>query len=356
MVGLIDLDFITAPNDKLPFPNLEIMKLASYYTTELNQFNRLITLNDTDFSNYDVVYCFSENPLPIVPPQFKSISNIVYGGTGFTNGNYVPFENELIEYSLPRTTPYKNILKEKFQYGLKTQQIERFLDNTYYRHYANDKKLPLPRIMARKLVILYDVKFFYTDWRELLEISAERKASSVVRIHPVICHKLSDFFDLRSYPIFSANNDIILDLNIPLDECNYMLNKYTNKFLGTILNSSHIYLPLGGSYKTNMLYFRDLIYKLHLLYCFWSRNIPIKLKYIVPKQGFFNPCEHLEQKIAQWSHTNRKHLVLKERIILKTKRSTEQDELEFILKYFPKEHRLFEQSYEKVRQGGYWRI
>jgi len=36
--------------------------------------------------------------------------NIVFGGTGFTK-EYVPFENEIIDFTIPKPTIYKDILK-----------------------------------------------------------------------------------------------------------------------------------------------------------------------------------------------------------------------------------------------------
>ena len=45
MIGLVDFDLQTSTSTSLLIPNLEIMKLATYYKKEENTFCRLIGLN-----------------------------------------------------------------------------------------------------------------------------------------------------------------------------------------------------------------------------------------------------------------------------------------------------------------------
>ena len=115
MIGLVDLQLQSWDKLQLCPPNLEIMKLATYYQTEENKFCRLINLDEKEFGGYEKVYIFSESKQFItVPEAFKRAPNVVYGGTAFTNGKYVPFENDLIDYTLARPYIYKNFLKEKY--------------------------------------------------------------------------------------------------------------------------------------------------------------------------------------------------------------------------------------------------
>lgn len=72
---------------------------------------------------YDIIYCFSEAFDPVIPDILKRQSNIIYGGTGFTNGEYIPFQNSIIDFTLPKTWIYKNFLKEKYDNGIKTAVI-----------------------------------------------------------------------------------------------------------------------------------------------------------------------------------------------------------------------------------------
>ena len=95
-----------------------------------------------------------------MPDAFKQASNVIYGGTAFTGGVYVPFENKLIDYTLARTRIYANFLKEKYQAGLKEIEINRLLDNSYYRWHAGEEVLPLPSILKRHRIYIYDIDFF----------------------------------------------------------------------------------------------------------------------------------------------------------------------------------------------------
>ena len=358
MIGLLDYDYASSKKINLLIPNLEIMKLATYYKTEENQFCRLLSLDETDLSNYEKIYFFSESHFPPqVPEAFRRAPQVIYGGTAFTKGKYIPFENEIIDFTIPHPSIYKESLKTKYDDGIKAKVISQMLDGSYYRCYANEQ-LPIPPIIPKKRVFLYDREFFYPNWREILDEIGKRKPSSITRIHPIVCHKLSDFFEVRNYPKLKRENDFILDLNIPLDEVYYMINKYKNYLLADITKSSRVYLKLGGSYPTSFQYFKDMIYKLNLLFCFWSCGIIIKIRYEPPFIGYKNPVGELSKKIERWSYVNIKGNTshsINERIAQK-KRTNWEDERDLLLKFYPTAKDLFNRSFETIVKGGRWRI
>ena len=74
-------------------------------------------------------------------------------------------------------------------------------------------------------------------------------------------------------------NEIILNLDIPLDEVHYMLKNYKNKFLADITESSNVFITLGGDYRYSKFYLEDFIYKMNILFSFWACKIPLKIKY-----------------------------------------------------------------------------
>ena len=120
MIGLVDIDLQQSTSINLCPPNLEIMKLATYYKTEENLFCRLINLDETELTSYEKIYLFSEaESQPQIPEAFLRARNVIYGGTAFTNGIYKPFENELIDYTIPKTYIYKPFLADKYAAGLK---------------------------------------------------------------------------------------------------------------------------------------------------------------------------------------------------------------------------------------------
>ena len=362
MIGLVDWDLQTSSNTKTLIPNLEIMKLATYYRSEENIFCRLVELDETELSGYEKIYFFSEaDDAPNIPQAFLRANNIVYGGTAFTKGVYIPFENEIIDFTLPRPTIYKDFLKKKYQEGVKTKVIEHALDDTYYRMYAGQNQLPIPKILQKKRVYLYDKEFFYPNWKEIIEEISNRRPSTIIRVHPIICKTISQYFDLREQAKIARTNEIILDINIPLTDVGYMLRKYKNLFLADITSNSNIYITLGGNYPSSYHYFNDLIYKLNLLYSFWSAGIEIKIKYEKPPIGVNNPLENLSLIIETWAHGALKNKNTINKKIPKKKRKKDDDTIEekeklLLLKFHPSAKDLFDQTFEGLKKGGYWRV
>jgi hypothetical protein len=112
---------------------------------------------------------------------------------------------------------------------------------------------------------------------------------------------LSDFFTIRENNIISKSNDVFLDIKVPLTDMNYMMRHYKNKLLELIMPRSQIFLSIGGSYYYQIEYYKNFIYKMNLLYSFWANRIPIRLKYVEPALGCFDPLSDLSKLIASWS-------------------------------------------------------
>lgn len=359
MIGLIDLDLQLATSIRLHPPNLEIMKLATYYKIEEQKFCRLINLNETELTGYNKIYIFSEkHNLSEIPTNFLYAPNIILGGTGLTNGQYIPFENEIIDFTLPRPAIYKEFLKEKYQDGIKANIIGHILDDTYYRYKAGDKKLPLPSILPKKRLWLFDRELFQDDWQDWVQEAIERKTSGIYTIHPINCTKMSEYLAIRKIPKISRNNAVLFNIHIPLNEINYFFKEYKNFFLEDIVNSSEVYLPVGGTKATSFLYFQDLIYKLNLLYSFWAQNIPMKIKYIPPNLGTHCAISNLLIAIEEWSRSHKKDWTINNKIIKKTIKMPTEEYLEelMILKFYPKIKDLFEQTYEDLSKRRIWRV
>jgi len=239
VIGLVDLQLQLWQKPSLCPPNLEIMKLATYYQQEENKFCRLINLDETELTSYEKIYIFSESKdFVTVPDIFKRADNIIYGGTAFTNGKYVPFENKLIDYTIARTRIYHDFLKDKRVAGIKDIEIARLLDNSYYRWHAGEDVLPLPAIQKRHRIYIYDIDFFQDGWRNIIDKMIDRKPSSINFIHPAHYKKISDFLDVRENYLINRSNDAYLDLNIPLKETPILMKHYKNRLLAAVSPSA----------------------------------------------------------------------------------------------------------------------
>lgn len=360
MIGLVDLPLQSWDKTQLCPPNLEIMKLATYYQQEENKFCRIIGLNETELSSYEKIYVFSEDKNYVtVPDAFKRAPNVIYGGTAFTNGVYVPFENKLIDYTIASPRIYKEFLKEKRMQGMKDFDISKFLDNSYYRWLADKQELPLPAIKKRHRIYIYDKDFFQEGWQDIIYKIINRNPSSINFIHPAHYRRITDFLEVRENTLIARGNDAYLDLKIPLKETPILMRNYKNRLLAVINKSAQVYLSLGGSFHYKSEYFKDILYKLNLLYVFWSCNIPLKIKYEEPSLGCYNPIPDLSKLIATWSQgetCNYKSIIDR---IPKDKKLTEirpeREQLRVILKYYPSYETLFRQTTETVKKGGLWK-
>lgn len=359
MIGLLDYDWLQSKKTSVLIPNLEIMKLATYYKVEENHFCRLLTLEEQELKSYDIIYFFSEiAKQPTIPEQYLRANNVEYGGTAFTK-KYIPFKNEIIDYTIPRPTIYKEFLKQKYNDGVKAKTIAHVIDDSYYRNYAGENKLPIPPILPRKRVYLFDKDLFYPDWEDTLTAISERNPAGIFRIHPVRCNTLTNYFKIRSFNKFARSNEIILDINIPLEEVNYMLNHYKNLFLADITKTSNVYLPLGGTLSSQAKYFKDFIYKVNLLYAFWSCGILIKMKFEEPEIGTKNPLQNISlimESISEINLETRRNITLNQKINSRKKDTLLSDERDLLLKFYPSAKELFNQSFNIIKQRGRWRI
>ena len=108
MIGLVDLQLQQWDKPILCPPNLEIMKLATYYKTEENHFCRIINLDEQELGGYEKIYVFSESKdYTSVPDAFKRATNVIFGGSAFTNNKYIP--NRKVSY-------YVNFFRKSLQY------------------------------------------------------------------------------------------------------------------------------------------------------------------------------------------------------------------------------------------------
>ena len=356
IIGLVDYDLLSG---NLKVPNVEIMKLASYYKTEEGRFCRLLRLEEEELSSYHKIFFFSEKENHDIPLAFKKSNNVIYGGTGFTQKIYKPFENELIDYTVPSPILYKEYLREKINdKSMSYKQVNDFLDNTYHRMYAQEKKLIVPPMVKRKKIFLYDRNFFWNNWEKDIEELIEREPSSINRIHPIWCDSIDKLLSVKKINKILASTEIALDLPIKIFEADKVIKNYEKYLLQFINFSSGVYLPIGQKCKTVLQYYSNMIFTLNLLYFFWARKIPIKIKFIEPELGINCPIKELLSTIENWSvleETKARDISLEERLNSRVKKEARK-QYETFLKFHSNDKSLFKKSYNELQKGGFWHL
>lgn len=226
--------------------------------------------------------------------------------------------------------------------------------------YAGTEQLPIPPVYSRKRFWIFDKNIFYPNWKEIIEKITMRNPSSIMTIHPIVCSKLSQFFDARNMEKIARNNTYILDIPIPLNEVKYMLKTYKNLLLAEINKTSDIYLALGGNFPTSGQYLKDFIYKINLLYSYWTQGIPIKIKYVIPPAGHYDPISNLSQLVERWTRNPSMYNKTINDKIPKDKSMSEvrapRAERDKLIESFPAAKDLFFQNFNSLKKGGYWKL
>lgn len=101
-----------------------------------------------------------------------------------------------------------------------------------------------------------------------------------------------------------------------------MLKKYKDQFLEDISENSNVCITLGGDFKTSFQYYKDFIYKINILYAFWSRKIPLKIYYSYPHIGINDNLKPISILVQNWSKLTKTEKTLRQRIFLKSKKDT----------------------------------
>ena len=193
-IGLIDDDLRNLPAN--PYPNLEIMKLSSYYKQ-----NRDLVELCTNYKQYERYtklilrknYCLEDFPNMLMS---KARDRLEYGGLAFTNNIYVPMEND-IEKSLPDVTIYDKIKienknrREIFNRRLNKTCIRLQTANQIYctssRFLVYDKNVvtyPLyEELTERANTIEFVEKQEFTSFEEAVKFAQQPNISTKTYIH-----------------------------------------------------------------------------------------------------------------------------------------------------------------------------
>lgn len=134
-IGLLDHDALFYPNAF--YPNLEIMKLSTYYKKNKDYVSLILNMNNTD--RYNKIVLRKEINDENYPSSLLLDKRCEYGGRAFTNGEYIPFDMK-IENSIPDLSIYnlyfKTILKGNKKY---LDMTKKYLNSSFIRLSSNGK-------------------------------------------------------------------------------------------------------------------------------------------------------------------------------------------------------------------------
>lgn len=238
-LGLIDYDALFYPDSF--HPNLEIMKLSTYYKKNKNFVSFVLNLNNIDRYNKIILRkdIYDENYL----------SNILlddrcdYGGLAFTNNIYSPLDIS-IENSVPDLSIYnsyfnKILIKKKSYEKIKKE----YSQSSFIRLSTNGENCNLDIskgiINCAKRgydIYVYDKDIFkIKDYKEAISSVIRGTVQKALFIYPQKSSNFEDIEKLCLCPWCGARNEIVYDKIIYNKEFKEICNKSNDFFIKPIL-------------------------------------------------------------------------------------------------------------------------
>lgn len=333
------------------------MKLAEYLKKEKNIPCRIILPDEKNVNLYEKIY-YCSDIIEKIPGFLYECNKLEFIGEAYDDFD---FDDELIDYMIPRPEIYKEYLRTYCANGkVPLREIETFLDATYYQVWDEiGDQLPIPPIKKGKRIYLYDTKLIRDGIDEVFQEISERSPRTIKTIYPIRVKNFQQFLLVKEeLSELSETIDFIFDSSFSLFDLKNEIEKYQEELRAYIGYSTNFFIPFGGLKgvaNTEIGYSRDLFRALDVIYTFWSFNIPVKLKYIEPALGKNNTQERLHKYIEKWS------------INISTKKGRDaaidrkgiskeiQESCHRISLLMPRSHDFFVQTYNNIKKRGKWK-
>lgn len=183
-IGLIDWDLLTCSSGRIP--NLDLMKLSTYYKK-----NREITKLLIDFNNmnlYNKIYLKQDFSYKY-PSDLLVNRNLIFEGMKFSNNIYTSSLSEEIHNSNPDYNLYDNILNRKL-IKFKSEEednFKNFLNSNLVRLSFNNKDCNIKNKIDsnRGNIKIYDYNALHlNDIEEVLDSFTENSGKKIQFVYP----------------------------------------------------------------------------------------------------------------------------------------------------------------------------
>ena len=204
MIGLLDYDALQ--QKKIRYPNLELMKMATYLRRNRQSVQIIVDLENLEF--YSEIYLFQDDDSLPYPSSILRRRNVKWFGLAFSSGVHKPLDNE-IEDCEPSISIYKLLFKDFIMKDqIKMEQVGYLLNASYVRLNRSLNKKYLKSIKKHRRVFVYDTEVFIGDWRKNADAILKRGAVGFNFIHPQHITDYELWFDITtnySKNVFAKN-------------------------------------------------------------------------------------------------------------------------------------------------------
>lgn len=171
-IGLVDYDLYVKPSLKVL--NVEVMKLGTYYEKKGCQVD-ILSPADSPFY-YDKIIIVTNRALfnGKGTELFLNHPDIQVVGPAHNNSNYIPFENDEIDYEEPQFKFYNNLFKYFYKKGIYTlEDIKKLKEQKYIRIFPNKKSINIDKVLTGEKIYVTDNYIFDKDnWEEVVKYLA----------------------------------------------------------------------------------------------------------------------------------------------------------------------------------------
>lgn len=201
MIGLIDYDLI---NEKALAPNLELMKISSYYKRQHEQVE--LIRDCREFTAYNIIYLRQDRKGAMPEELFSQASDrIKIGGRAYYGKNYKPLPAE-IERCQPDTYLYSAKWVEKKKKpnpGLFQKALTIYTDLRLSQ--TNFSYMPIEK---RYLLYDYNIGDNPSLFRDFMSIATPR-AEKIHFLYPAICQTYEDAGQILNWGRRIAKTNIV---------------------------------------------------------------------------------------------------------------------------------------------------
>lgn len=169
-IGLFDLNKAAFNKARYEFPEIDLMKVYSYYKKDKKNIIEL-SLDFHKYKDYDIYYCFNNSrhqySKDLIELQYKNNVHLI--GTCFFGDTWIPMEDE-IEKCEPDVNIYAAFLRDRILNEKSLAGIEQLVSGNYYlRYFYPDWHWKIiPSKIKDKRVIFYDFNFTNNEgWQDI---------------------------------------------------------------------------------------------------------------------------------------------------------------------------------------------
>lgn len=262
MIGLLDYDALA--NQAVKYPNLELMKMATYLCRTKKSYR--IVLDPDDLTIYSQVMVFQEDASLGFPTSAFRKRNTEYYGLAFTGGKYKKLKQE-IEDCAPDISVYKQLFKQfLLNDTMEPREIGYLLNASYVRLALPLNRRYIRTIKKNRRVIVYDDEAFVNDWETNVDALLKRditgfKFINEQRVKDIeLWKKIFTKYERRNFNY----NPISLDADFDLSNMPAILEVYKklqgdNKSPIGVGTNAIIYINIPPPYKENTAKFGEAI-------------------------------------------------------------------------------------------------